>query len=269
MAFLLTVLGLGRVVAEEADSNQVLSDDSTLDAQAPIDSSSNFVVSIERMTINTGRILDTLDITLEAGNNFLAGFDFRLAVESEFIEILKILPGEILDSCSWEFFNVRMVEPAGRENYPRSVWHVVALAELIPDETRPACFGFNRPASLVRMVVSSEHVQLVPDTTVAIYFLWERCSDNSISGIRGDTLSMSDQIYDYYPVPDHETEGGFPTHLGAPKQCVDTTAKNRPIRRIDFHNGGVEFELRLLPRAQPDSTSARATDSLQLFLLPK
>lgn len=269
MAFMLTMLCLDRVVAEEADSNEVLFEDSARDTLPLIDSSSNFVVTIERMTINTGRILDTLDITLEAGNNYLAGFDFRVAVQSEFVEILKILRGEIMDSCSWEFFNAKPVEPAGRENYPRSVWHVVALAELIPDETRPACFGFTRSASLVRLVLSSEHVDLVPDTTAAIYFFWERCSDNSIAGIRGDTLSMSDQIYDYYPVHDYETEGTFPTRLGAPMQCIDPTARNRPIRRIDFHNGGVEFELRLLPRVQPDSIGGEAPDSLQLFLLPK
>lgn len=256
------MLCVGRVAADETDSNQVLSDTTTQDAQTLIDSSSNFVVSIERMVINTGRVLDTLDITLEAGNNFLAGFDIRVAVEGDFIEILKILPGEILDSCSWEFFSAKMVEPTGRENYPRSVWHVVALAELIPDETRPACFGFNRPASLVRMVVSSEHVQLVPDTTVAIYFFWERCSDNSIAGVRGDTLSMSDQLYDYFPVRDYATDGIFPTRLGAPNQCIDPSVKNRPIRRIDFHNGGVEFELRLLPKVQPDSIGGEAPDSL-------
>lgn len=262
MALLLNTLCVGQVVGEELDSNRVLSDDSTHDAQALIDSSSNFVVSIERMVINNGRILDTLDIDLEAGNNLLAGFDFRVGVESEFIEILKILPGEILDSCSWEFFNAKAVEPAERVNYPRSVWHVVALAELIPDETRPACFGFNRPASLVRVVVSSEHVELVPDTTAAVYFFWERCSDNSIAGIRGDTLSISDQLYDYYPMRDYETEGIFPTRLGAPNQCIDPSVKNRPIRRIDFHNGGVEFELRLLPKQSSDSADSGATDSL-------
>gem|GEM_PF-678705 len=248
--------------AQELDSNRVLSEDSTQESSASVDSSRNFVVSIERVTIHTGRIMDTLEIVLEPGNNLMAGFDFRVGVESEFIEILNILPGEILDSCSWEFFNAKMVEPAQRENCPRSVWHVVALAEVIPDETRPACFGFKRPASLVRLIVSSEHVELVPDTTAAVYFFWERCSDNSISGVRGDTLSMSSQLYDYYPVPDHETESIFPTRLGAPKQCVDPAARNLPIRRIDFHNGGVEFELRLMPKPLPDTSGGRTTDSL-------
>ena len=262
MAILFTTLSINRIVGEELDSNQVLSDDSTQNIQTLTDSSSNFVVSIQRVIINDGRILDTLDIDLETGNNLLAGFDFRVAVESEFVEILNILPGEILDSCSWEFFNAKAIDPTERENYPRSVWHVVALAELIPDEIRPTCFGFTRPASLVRIVVSSEHVELVPDTTAAIYFFWERCSDNSISGIRGDTLSMSDQLYDYYPASDYETESIFPTRLGVPSHCIDPASKNQPIRRIDFHNGGVEFELRLMPKTVPDSAGGDATGSL-------
>lgn len=263
VASLLTMaLSSGRAASDKLDSNNILSEDSTLDTMAAIDSSSNFVVSIQRVTIQTGRLRDTLDIILEAGNNFLAAFDFRVAVDCEFVEILDILQGEIMDSCSWEYFNARAAEPTEREDLPRSVWHVVALAELIPDETRPACFGFDRPVSLVRIVVSSEHIELVPDTTAAIFFLWERCSDNSISGIRGDTLSMSDQLYDYYPVREFDTKGIFPTHLGAPNQCIDPSVKNRPIRRIDFHNGGVEFELRLLPKTLPDSAYGGATDSL-------
>lgn len=255
-------LCISRSIVEEPDSNRIWLNDSTLEVPELIDSSSNFVVTIDRKMINTGRILDTLDIYLEAGNNSMAGFDLRIAVENKFIEILNVLPGEILDSCSWEFFNAKMVEPAGRENYPRSVWHIVALAEFISDETRPACFGFKRRASLIRLIVSSEHVEFVPDTTAAVYFYWERCSDNSISGTRGDTLSMSDQLHDYYPVRDFETEGIFPTRHGMPNQCIDPSARNRPIRRIDFHNGGVEFELRLLPKTQPDSVDGDLFDSL-------
>lgn len=259
IVIVLTTLSVNRVVGEESDSNRVVSEDSTQNVQTKIDSSSNFIVSIQRVTINNGRILDTLNIYLETGNNLFAGFDFRVAAESKFIEILNILPGEILDSCSWEFFNAKAVDPTERENYPQSVWHVVALAELIPDEIRPTCFGFNRSASLVRIVISSEHIELVPDTTAAVFFFWERCSDNTISGIMGNTLSMSDQLYDYFPVRDYETEDIFPTRLGVPSHCIDPASKNQPIRQIDFHNGGVEFELQL----QPDSIPSESTNQPQ------
>ena len=185
----------------------------------------------------------------------MAAFDLRLALESRFVEILEILPGEILDSCSWEYFNARAEDESVRENYPRSLWHVVALAELIPDETRPHCYGIGRRASLLRLVVSSEHVDLAPDGTAAIFFFWERCSDNSIAGVTGNVLSVSAKLYDYFPVSDYESDALVPTRLGTPEQCIDPSVQNPLRRRIEFHNGGVEFLMQLMP----DSTHSDST----------
>ncbi|MCK4461677.1 MAG: hypothetical protein KAW46_07715 [candidate division Zixibacteria bacterium] len=240
---------------EMPDSSVSLHEDSSVVLPQEAEDTANFVVSIERLTVHRGRILDTLDITLESGGNLLAALDLRLALESRFVEILEILPGEILDSCSWEFFNAQAEEGSVRENYPRSLWHVVALAELIPDETRPHCYGIGRRASLLRLVISSEHVDLVPDGTAAIFFFWESCSDNSIAGVTGNMLSLSAKLYDYYPVGDYESDALFPTRLGAPEQCIDPSVKNPPRRCIEFHNGGVEFLLQLLP----DSTHSEST----------
>ena len=246
-----------RATREQPDSSQQSSEDSSVVLPQEAEDTANFVLSIERLTVHRGRILDTLDITLESGGNLLAAFDLRLALESRFVEILEILPGEILDSCSWEFFNARADEGNARDNFPRSMWHVVALAELIPDETRPHCYGIGRRASLLRLVISSEHVDLVPDGTAAIFFFWESCSDNSIAGVTGNMLSLSAKLYDYYSVGDYESDALFPTRLGAPEQCIDPSVKNSPRRCIEFHNGGVEFLLQLLPDSSiGDSSNA-------------
>lgn len=244
-----------RATSEQPDSSHQSSENSSIVLPQEVEDTANFVLSVERLTVHRGRILDTLDVTLESGGNLLAAFDLRLALESRFVEILEILPGEILDSCSWEFFNAQAEDGSVRENYPRSLWHIVALAELIPDETRPHCYGIGRRASLLRLVVSSEHVDLAPDGTAAIFFFWERCSDNSIAGVTGNMLSVSAKLFDYYGVGDYESDALFPTRLGAPEQCIDPSVKNPPRRRIEFHNGGIEFLLQLLP----DSTHSEST----------
>ncbi|MCK4372596.1 MAG: hypothetical protein KAW61_05585 [candidate division Zixibacteria bacterium] len=246
-----------RATSEVPDSSVRLHEDSSVVLPLEAEDTANFVLSVERLTVHRGRILDTLDVTLESGGNLLAAFDLRLALESRFVEILEILPGEILDSCSWEFFNAKAEDESVRENYPRSLWHVVALAELIPDETRPHCYGIGRRASLVRLVVSSEHVDLAPDGTAAIFFFWESCSDNSIAGVTGNMLSVSAKLYDYYPTGNYESEALFPTRLGAPEQCIDPSVKNPPRRRIEFHNGGIEFLMQLLPDSTHSDSTAR------------
>ncbi len=210
-----------------------------------IEDSSRYVVSIDRVTIGDMRINDTLGIFLNSFGNPVAAFELKIAVESPFIDIDTVLPGEIPDSCGWEFFNARPVNTQGEEGYPPIVWQVVALAELGLGGTQPVCYGFERPASLVKLVVSSEHVAQVPDTVVPIFFLWEDCTDNTISGISGNTLILSAQVFDYFGSDFMQERGLFPNRTGAPNQCIDPSAQNKPRRLIEFHNGGVEFKLDL------------------------
>ena len=223
---------------------------------APIDTQTNdslvvamprYILSIDRMTITTMKVFDTLDVSIESFGKSVAGFDIKLATASHIIDILEVLPGEVCDSCAWEFFNARQVNTSKWENYPPSIWQVVALAETIPDDQRPVCFGFDRKASLVRLVVSSEHIPLVSDTTVAVFFIWEDCTDNTLSNATGDTLAMSVQVFDYFETEDYKREAIFPTRLGAPRQCINPAAINKPLRLIEFHNGGVEFRMDIIP----------------------
>jgi len=208
-----------------------------------VEDSTGYVVSIQQVTVTDMRIADTLVISLNSFGNPLAGFELKFAVESPFIDIVGVLPGEIYDSCNWEFFNARQIDTHNKENYPPVIWQAVALADMMPGTDRPVCFSFEREASLMKLVVSSEHVARVPDTVAPIFFFWEDCSDNTIAGISGDILAISAKVFDYYNVEYTEKQKLFPTRTGAPKHCIDPVARNKPRRQIEFHNGGVEFKL--------------------------
>ena len=84
-----------RATGEQPDSSHQSSEDSSVVLPQEVEDTANFVLSVERLTVHRGRIFDTLDVTLESGGNLLAAFDLRLALESRFVEILEILPGEI------------------------------------------------------------------------------------------------------------------------------------------------------------------------------
>jgi len=204
-----------------------------------------YVLSVQRVTVEDMKIDDTLSISLNSFGYPMAGFDLKFAVENPLIDIVEVLPGEIYDSCRWEYFDARQVNTAGKETYPPIVWHVVALANLIPDTVGPLCFSFNREASLIKLVVSSEHVAQAPDTVVPIFFFWEDCSDNTIASVSGDTLAMSAKVIDFNNVEHPRGQGLFPCRSGAPKDCINPRARNKPQRLIEFHNGGVEFKLDL------------------------
>ncbi len=229
------------VRAEDTVADSLRPDTSGI--ESVIDTPRRLALSIERVTSHTMAIYDTLDVSLKGQGISVAGFDIKIAVDNPLIDILEIFPGEIYDSCAWDFFSARRMQPGNREGVPRVMWQAVALADGVPDTTRPVCFGFEREASLLRMVVSSEHAGPIEDTAVAIFFYWEDCTDNTLSNLTGDTLRLTDRVYDYFPTGDFEGDDLFPTRLGAPQQCINPKSLNRPLRQIECHNGGVEFRM--------------------------
>ncbi|MFH1686618.1 MAG: DUF6624 domain-containing protein [bacterium] len=228
--------------------DSTISDTSALSTQAAdsvIVASPRMVVSIGRLEINTGVLDDTLSVFLESFGQHVAGFDFRFGLYSHLIDIVEVLPGEIYDSCRWEFFSAKTAVNSGHEGYPTSLWHAVALAETVPDQTRPVCFGFDRKASLLRLVVQSAPTELIDDTTVALFFLWEDCGDNTVADASGQNLLISSQVVDYFSDDRPVSQAMFPTRTGAPNPCSPPDAQNPPTRAVEFRNGGIEFRLDL------------------------
>lgn len=216
---------------------------------------SEIIIKIGRMNINNMELYDTLYVDIKSDGTPIAGFDFKIGINNHLIDIVEILPGEIYDSCKWEYFNARQINTTGEENRPIVLWKMVALAELVPDTVRPVCFGFDKEASLIKIVLSNAHVLDMPDTTIPIFFYWEDCTDNTISGQSGTILMISKVVRDYYGNQDRKETTIFPNRTGAPQQCIDPGAVNKPYRWIEFHNGGVEFEFKI-DLNPPDSTTS-------------
>ncbi|MDZ4722977.1 MAG: hypothetical protein SGI97_03605 [candidate division Zixibacteria bacterium] len=243
-------------VLSMASSTQGTQTDPDLSSNILNEDSVKIIIRVERLKVSDMRIADTLDVTVESFGYPIAGYSLLIGMTSSFVEILEVLPGEIQDSCGWEFFNAAPVKTENRPNYPRSLWKAIALAKMSADTSKPICYGVGRKASLLRLVLSNEHIAQVPDTTAAIFFFWAECSDNVISDVTGSQLLVSERIVDYYPVDVGERENIFPTRRGTPNQCINLSRENHPKRLLEFYNGGVEFVLGgdpLIP--QSDSSS--------------
>lgn len=207
-----------------------------------VDDSSHVLVRIQRLKVIDRPVSDTLLVTLQTSKRTIAGFDLKIGSVSPYMRIVNILQGEVEDSCRWEYFSAKELPARATPGEPRSVWQAVALAQTVGDPKKPKCYGFGREASILKVVVSNSHVLQMPETTAALFFWWEDCTDNVLSGSSGEQLFMSLNVLDYYPVDIAETEGVFPNHLGALRQCVSPRSANRPKRLVVFHNGGVEWK---------------------------
>ena len=237
ISFLLAFLLLTRLESHSAQTNPDTVD--SLQNQTP-----RLIVRVDRREIKNRKIMDTLDISLETFRFPVAGFDLKIACNSPYVSIVGIIPGKVLDSCRWDYFTARRLNTQSKFNYPLTLWKAVGLAQMPTDTSRPICFGLDSAASLVRLIVSNQHVLQMPETTAAIFFFWEQCTDNVISGISGEHLALSSNVADYYPVDLLDSENLFPTHRGAPRQCVSLSALNPPKKCIEFQNGGVSFGYR-------------------------
>jgi hypothetical protein len=95
---------------------------------------------------------------------------------------------------------------------------------------------------------------------VPIKFIWYDCGDNAISSKDGDTLYISQRVFDYVggdPPQADELAGPygtyievtkdttFPTFFGAPDECLEDPdgdgPKLPPLRLINFFNGGIDI----------------------------
>ena len=210
-------------------------------------------VRISTLLVEDMKLDDTLDLIVETGGKEIGGCQFKLAVTGDIVHVLDILPGELIDSCRWEMFDARPVQPDA-QGAPREVWQITALAQGVSNKTRPVCFGFNRPVSLARLVVSSAHRPPVADTTAEIFFYWESCRDNILSDREGASVLISDTVTNTLPTVFATDADRFPTRHGSPGSCIGSRAVNAPQRMIEFRNGGVEFKFTVEPPAEDTAT---------------
>ena len=180
--------------------------------------------------------------------------------KEEFFDIVEVLPGELPETCGWEFFRaVRQPSLEGDER-PRQLWKVTALAKISPNPSEPTCLTLGRPASLVKLVLSSEGRQEIPDHFGSVFFYWEDCRDNVLSDASGDRLLISADVIDPVKMQRPVKGTDFPTRLGTPPGCVDENNPRRPTRQVEFHTGGVEFKLDL--GLEPSTIVDTSSDSI-------
>lgn len=243
VAVLFILLGPG-LAAVRADA---LSADSTGSESA------RYVVRLPRVHHNFANSRDTVPVTLTATDGDLAGFDLKIASDAPEITISDILPGNLTDSCGWEYFAARDLSPTISDEAIRSLWKIVGLAKSSADTSRPVCGEVEGEVTVAWLVI--DYIRSGPgqDTLAALFFYWEDCRDNSMAGRDGVRMAISNQVHDYLQRPQSRSPGAFPSRTGAPSQCVKLSAPNHPRRSVDFHNGGINL---LRPEPQPATTDS-------------
>lgn len=234
--FLLVLFGLfiSILSTRAAEKNSVKSTSKT---QKQNDSTSQriaiYIAALD--SLRSGQF-DTLEMTLDAVGQQVAGFSLKIASTSERLEIVQIVQGGLLDSCGWELFSATpLVQDSNR---PHAVWRISGLAKMSADTVEPTCLAVGKRGSIARVIVTSSNSSGVSEP-MPVFFFWEDCRDNTVSDQGGRQLFVSDRVIDYVPVDFTASNQAFPNRIGAPPSCISPRHSNAPKRLIEFHNGGV------------------------------
>jgi len=185
-------------------------------------------------TIEISIDLAEVDFGFETG-----GFNFFFEYDSTLMTLLDVQPGQLLQDCAWEAFSWRVGEPddCGGAPCPNATFQVFGLADNIYPAGQPLCWA-DTPGQIAvaTFEVTSDSAYDCQDAPIS--WLWYDCVDNEVSSRYGDSVYMSNVVYDfdlYTPVP---VETTFPNTSGALSECFPSSTI---IPAIDFQHGRMDI----------------------------
>ncbi len=191
--------------------------------------------------------LATVDITLGSTPYWfdMAGFDLLLAYDTIALEIVSVSQGGLLDSCGWEYFEYRVGSAADCGGQPclGGLIRLVGVADLAGTPGSPSCYA-DTTGTLARIEFQVSSDSAYECTFRGIQFMWYDCGDNSLTSVSGDSLFISQGVYNYDGMI-HPGDTTFPTPWGAPDTCL--TDSSTMFRRVEYHHGGVDIKCAPLP----------------------
>jgi hypothetical protein len=182
-------------------------------------------------------------ITIEGETVDIGGFDFLIAYDASALTFMEATPGQLLEDCGWEYFTYRYGWQGNCEGpCPSGLLRIIAIADLNNGPCHPNCFGppDMEPYELAEMKFYVTNDRTYECMYVPIRFFWDDCGDNAISSVTGDTLFISDHVYDF---EGSEVTGDI--HYGGHWWLGDcqNSDPDKPdaIPTVNFIHGGIDI----------------------------
>jgi hypothetical protein len=193
-----------------------------------------------------------VSVTIENSDFEMGGFDFLIAYDASALIFTEAQPGDLLDTCDWEYFTYRFGADGNCGNAcPSGLLRLIGLAETNNGPYHPSCYGppDTDPHELARMTFMVSNNRVYNGQYIPIEFFWGDCGDNSISSVDGEILYIDRAIYDFEGnlIWDEEDDLQFSEDaripfVGAADYCLNPDPdKPSAIRCPEFVNGGIDI----------------------------
>lgn len=200
-------------------------------------------VQIEKTHNSYQGLIEQVDIILNGTGKALGGFDLLIAYDQSALSISNIHPGDVITSCGWEYFTFSFGASNCGSGCPSGLVRIISIAETNNGPNHPDCFLEDAIGSLATIDFLVSNDATLECQYAPVEFFWLDCGDNTMSSKEGDTLWVSREVYSFELNNITDYSWGFPGKFGAPDPCLigGGEGKPKPIRCIDFTNGGVDI----------------------------
>jgi len=201
-----------------------------------------------------------VDVTMEAGSEVPAGFDFLISYDASVLFFQSALSGSdfYIGGCGWEYFSYRF-GPFGNcgSACPSGMIRIVGIAETNNGPNHPDCLKPNLPAKIFSLDFLVSNDRTYECQFALIRFYWLDCGDNSLAyypltAMDSVVQGIEASVWNYYSgvgeaatyIEVTSVPTSFPTGFGAPDECLtqnEDPNKPHPNRIIDFYNGGIRI----------------------------
>ena len=203
-------------------------------------------ISISRIDNALAGQTKTLTISADSIVNDISGFNLTIAHEGLHATIYEINPGDIFDSCGWEYFTYRQISAdtvlTFFPQYPVNLINIIGLASL-SGGLSPSCnLSGATLAEFVIQLTMNYHVHF-SEEIVPYSFFWRDCNDNVLTSVSGDTLFTAGNLaVDYSPVdPAQQVNYSFPG-FGIPDQPCASQNGKEVLSNVSFVNSAIIWD---------------------------
>lgn len=177
------------------------------------------------------------------GSEPMSGFDFLIGYDAYGISITDVTPGVIFESLGdyqWEYFNYSFGPFDCGGDCPSGLIRIVGLADTPDGSHQPLQTNIPDGTTLFTLFGTVTTDPTYAGLFIPARYFWIDCGVNGVAfGSTGDTLAVSDHVYDYNGTEITDRGYGLPGYYGAPDSCYANPAN--PARFANFKNGGVQI----------------------------
>lgn len=155
------------------------------------------------------------------------GFDLLLEFDPAVLSVDHAVAGDVLTNCGWEYFQWRSDAGSGQVR-------VVGVASTASVPGDPSCYSGTGSLAEIFFIVDPS---VNSDRLESVKFLWTDCGDNALSNTLGDTLFISDNVFEW----DGTIVTGEGENGGAALTCLSSGGDNVIAQWIEFTHGAVNI----------------------------